>query len=121
MVETKSTYEPPAASDGYRVLVMRYWPRGVAKDKIDVWEKQLGTPPDLIKQWKAKEIGWPQFRRAYLQAMKNQQEKIAALAALAARARRQTVTLLCGCKDASHFHRTILAQLIDEYSVPSRR
>ena len=96
MVKTKSIYEPPATSDGYRVLVMHYWPRGVAKDKVDVWERQLGTPPELIKQWKAKEIGWPQFRRAYLQAMKNQQEKIAALAA---RARGQTVTLLCSCKE----------------------
>ena len=109
MVKTKSIYEPPAAGDGYRVLVMHYWPRGVAKDKIAVWEKQLGTPPELIKQWKAKEIGWPQFRQAYLQAMRNQQEKIATLAA---RARRQTVTLLCSCKDASHCHRTILAHLI---------
>jgi uncharacterized protein YeaO (DUF488 family) len=118
MVKTKSIYEPPAASDGYRVLVMHYWPRGVAKDKIDLWEKQLGTAPELIKQWKAKEIEWSEFRRAYLQAMKNQQGKIATLAA---RARRQTVTLLCGCKDADHCHRTILAQLIEKYGVPARR
>ena len=115
MVTTKCIYEPAAASDGYRVLVTHYWPRGVAKDKIDAWEKQLGTPPELIKQWKAKEIGWPQFRRAYLQAVKNQQEKIAGLAA---RARRQTVTLLCSCKDASHCHRTILAQLVDVHAAP---
>ena len=117
MVKTKSIYEPPATSDGYRVLVMHYWPRGVAKDKIAVWEKQLGTPPELIKQWKAKEIGWPQFRRAYLQAIENQQEKIATLAA---RAGRQTVTLLCSCKDADHCHRTILAQLIEKHGVPAR-
>jgi uncharacterized protein YeaO (DUF488 family) len=50
MVKTKSIYEPPAASVGCRVLVMHYSPRGVAKDKIDVWEKQLGTPPELIQQ-----------------------------------------------------------------------
>lgn len=117
MVKTKSIYEPPAASDGFRVLVMHYWPRGVAKDKIDVWEKQLGTPPDLIKQWKAKEIEWSQFRQAYLHAMKNQQEKIAMLAA---RARRQTVTLLCSCKDASHCHRTILAHVIKANAAPEQ-
>jgi len=111
MVKTKSIYEPPAADDGYRVLVMYYWPRGVAKDKVDAWEKQLGTPPELIKQWKAQEITWPQLRRAYLQAIKDRQE---AIAALATRAERQTVTLLCSCKDANHCHRTILAELIRE-------
>ena len=70
MVKTKSIYEPAEASDGYRVLVMHYWPRGVAKDKIDVWQKELGTPPELIERWKSKRIGWPQFQRDYIKALK---------------------------------------------------
>lgn len=115
MVQTRSIYEPPAVSDGYRVLVMHYWPRGVAKDKIDLWEKQLGTPPELIKQWKAGQITWPKFRRAYLQAIEDQQET---LAALATRAKKETITLLCSCKDAHHCHRSILAKLVEELNVP---
>lgn len=117
MVKTKSIYEPAEASDGYRVLVMRYWPRGVARDRIDVWEKALSTPAELIKRWKAEEIAWPQFRREYLEALKGQEAKIAELAS---RASTQTVTLLCSCKDASHCHRTILAQLINRHAVPPR-
>ncbi len=44
---TKSVYPPNPpreASDGKRILVMTLWPRGVSKDKVDVWMKDLGTP-----------------------------------------------------------------------------
>lgn len=119
MVKTKSIYEPAEASDGYRVLVMHYWPRGVAKDRIDAWEKELGTPPELIERWKSKRIGWPQFRRDYIKALKGQEDKIAELAA---QAKSRTVTLLCSCKDAPHCHRTILAELLEAPAgSPSRR
>ena len=30
-VRLKRAYEPPAASDGYRVLIDRLWPRGVRR------------------------------------------------------------------------------------------
>lgn len=37
----KRVYEDPDATDGYRVLVDRLWPRGIKKEhlKYDVWEK----------------------------------------------------------------------------------
>ncbi|TJW47848.1 MAG: DUF488 family protein, partial [Mesorhizobium sp.] len=31
-IAVKRVYEPPASSDGQRVLVDRVWPRGVRKD-----------------------------------------------------------------------------------------
>ena len=31
-VRLKRAYEPPAASDGYRVLIDRLWPRGVKRE-----------------------------------------------------------------------------------------
>ena len=44
MIKTaKTVYDKPESSDGKRILVMRLWPRGVAKDKVDVWLKELGT------------------------------------------------------------------------------
>ena len=38
-VHTKRVYDPPAKSDGLRVLVDRLWPRGLSKEaaKIDIW------------------------------------------------------------------------------------
>jgi uncharacterized protein YeaO (DUF488 family) len=110
-VRTKRVYDDPSPDDGYRVCVMRMWPRGVKKESVDAWEKDLGTPKDLIKQWKNDEVDWATFSKRYRAAMKEQAEKIEALAR---RAESETVTLLCGCKDADHCHRTILRELVEK-------
>ena len=63
---TKNVYDKKADKDGLRVLVMRFWPRGKGKDSVDLWLKDLGPTPALIKRWKAGEIEWQGFRKAYL-------------------------------------------------------
>ena len=42
-VRLKRAYERPAASDGYRVLIDRLWPRGVkrADSRLDEWAREL--------------------------------------------------------------------------------
>lgn len=108
-VNTKCIYDPVERADGYRVLVMRYWPRGVSKDKVDAWEKELGTPKELIKKWKAGSMSWEKFTQAYLDSICNQQDRITELAK---KAKRQTITLLCSCRDADHCHRKLLKEVI---------
>jgi uncharacterized protein YeaO (DUF488 family) len=108
-VAIKCIYDPPDRSDGYRVLVMRFWPRGIRKDRVDVWEKDLGTSPDLIKAWKGGKIAWAEFSRRYRTEMRSQLCKIADLAELS---RTRPVTLLCGCKDETRCHRILLQQMV---------
>lgn len=66
MIKTKSIYSPRSEDDGVRVLVTRYWPRGVRKDAIDRWFRDLGPTPELIKLWKSGGITWEGFRKEYL-------------------------------------------------------
>lgn len=49
----KRVYEPAEASDGYRVLVDRLWPRGVSKERarLDLWLKEIAPSADLRKEW----------------------------------------------------------------------
>lgn len=108
-VKTKCIYEPAEPDDGYRILVMRYWPRGISKDKIDLWEKELGTPADLIKKWKSGSISWKQFSKQYLDSVSDKTDKINKIAQIA---KKQTVTLLCSCKDPQKCHRILLKQLL---------
>jgi hypothetical protein len=51
-IHTKRIYEPPAASDGTRILVDRLWPRGVARGeaRIDTWIKDV-APSDALRRW----------------------------------------------------------------------
>lgn len=108
----KSIYDPKSKDDGLRVLVMQYWPRGVKKEKVDVWYKDLGTSKQLIKAWKAGRVTWPQFKKRYIADLK-EERKQALVQELAKRAKRERITLLCGCRDPTVCHRSILKEQIE--------
>lgn len=51
-VSIKRIYDEPSASDGYRVLVDRLWPRGISKDRaqLNEWLKEIAPSPEL-RRW----------------------------------------------------------------------
>ncbi len=110
-VSTKRIYDSKEARDGTRILVMRFWPRGVKKGHVDAWLKELGTEPSLIKAWKAGKVSWTELRRRYLAGLKNPSAQ-AELDELKALARKGPLTLLCACPDETRCHRGILRQLL---------
>ena len=110
-VRTKRVAEPAASDDGTRVLVMRLWPRGVKRTAADHWLKGLGTPLDLIRQWKAGTISWEVLETAYRRHLRTAEAR-ADLSTLTALARRGRVTLLCTCPDEARCHRGILKRQI---------
>jgi uncharacterized protein YeaO (DUF488 family) len=107
----KSIYDPRSKDDGFRVLVMRYWPRGVKKERIDEWYRDLGTSRELIKAWKSGQITWSQFKRRYIAELgdQNKQRLIRQLGQLA---KKKKITLLCSCRETNRCHRTILKDQI---------
>ena len=44
----KRVYDPPAPADGTRILVDRLWPRGIAREKIGLWLKEI-APSDALR------------------------------------------------------------------------
>jgi DNA-3-methyladenine glycosylase len=66
-VRIKRIYEPPAAEDGYRILVDRIWPRGVSKEraKLDLWLKEVAPTAQLRTWFHHEDPKWPEFRRRY--------------------------------------------------------
>lgn len=107
----KSIYDPRSRDDGFRVLVMQYWPRGVKKDRIDVWYRDLATSSELIKAWKGGKMTWPQFKKRYITDLKDQ-KKQQLIGQLAQQAKTKKITLLCGCRDPNRCHRSILKEQI---------
>lgn len=106
----KSVYAPKEPSDGERILVMTLWPRGVSKDKVDVWMKELGTPLDLIKKYKGGSVSWREFAREYKKSLKGKEE---ILRRLAAESKSKTISLLCTEKDPASCHRSLLKDAIE--------
>ena len=110
-LKAKRIYEPPAPDDGLRVLVMRLWPRGIRKQAIDLWLKELGASVDNLRAWKAGVIDWPEMAKRYVAGL-TAPAAAAQLADLAALARRETVTVLCSCVDEAQCHRGILKAVL---------
>ncbi len=110
-ITTKRVYAPPATSDGFRLLVMRRWPRGIPKAAVDAWEKDLGPSPDLLQQWRQGQLSWEVYTPAYLEQMAQRPDLLEWARGLA---RQGALTLLCSCKDAEHCHRTLLQGVLEE-------
>ncbi|MEX1254529.1 MAG: DUF488 family protein [Dehalococcoidia bacterium] len=110
MIRTKRVYDPPSPDDGYRLLVMRLWPRGVRQDAVDGWEKDLAPSLDLLRGYQAGRVQWDEFARCYRAEVG---ERSALLDDLSQRSRTGDVTLLCGCRDESRCHRTLLREIVE--------
>jgi uncharacterized protein YeaO (DUF488 family) len=107
----KSVYVSKEPPDCKRVLVMTLWPRGVSKDKVDAWTKDVGTPRELIKKYKGEAIGWADFASQYTKSLKSKDE---ILRSLAAESKTRTITLLCTDKDPMSRHKSILRETIEK-------
>ena len=111
----KSIYDPASTSDGVRILVMRMWPRGIKKSKVDKWLKELGTEKDLIKRWKEGRMSLEAFRSSYISDLAKSRDAQAAIELVVGLLMHgDVVTLLCGEKDASRCHRSFLKQVLEE-------
>jgi uncharacterized protein YeaO (DUF488 family) len=108
-VATKRVYEPAAAGDGTRVLIMRYWPRGVRKDRVDVWLRELAPEIPLLRAYLDGKITWTQYVPRYLAGLERPAAR-AALAEVQKLAGAGRITLLCGCADPRRCHRTLLQE-----------
>lgn len=114
MIKTKSVYGPRSAEDGARVLVSRYWPRGVKKEAVDRWFKDLGPSPGLIKSWKAGELTWGEFKSRYAKehASEDWKKAFGELKDFLSGLKGKDATLLCTCREGEHCHRDILNDML---------
>ena len=106
-IGAKRVYDPPSPDDGARVLIMRLWPRGIRKDRVDVWLKELGPVVPLLRAFLDGKLGWAEYRRRYRKGLARPEAQDA-LAEVRRLARRGPVTLLCGCADEARCHRSLL-------------
>jgi uncharacterized protein YeaO (DUF488 family) len=116
MFQIKRAYEPPAAEDGFRVLVDRLWPRGLSKKAaaVDEWLKDI-APSAQLRRWFGHEPErWAEFKARYRQELSSAQRS-AALERLRNAARtRGSVTLLFAARDTTHNHATVLLEVLNE-------
>lgn len=114
MIVTKRAYEPASASDGYRVMIDRLWPRGVSKAKarLEAWEKDI-APSRGLREWYGHDPAkWPEFRRRYTRELRASPAKTV-LDDLARRAKKGRVTLVFASKAADISDVAVLERLLN--------
>jgi len=120
-VKLKRAYEPPAASDGTRILIDRVWPRGVDKANaaIDHWDKSI-APSTMLRNWFGHDPArWQEFRRRYTNEIRGHREQ---LDELRARAQSGRITLVFAAHDKIHNHAVVLRDiLLDRIEVQDPR
>ena len=110
MIRTKRVYEPPASEDGTRVLVDRFWPRGLSKDaaRIDWWAREL-APSDRLRRWFGHSP--PRFRQ-FVERYRLELNSGEAAARLKALAAQRTVTLVYAARDERHNNARALVEIL---------
>ena len=110
--------DPVTSSDGTRILVSRFRPRGVKKEAETwtEWHKELSPSEPLHAAYYGKlgaPITFEQYRVKFLEEMRAVDGYIDELARRVGRGER--ITLLCSsaCTDPAKCHRTLLIELVE--------
>ena len=110
-LQVKRIYEPPAADDGYRILIDGIWPRGISRQRgaIDEWARELAPSAELRRWYGHQPERFDEFRRRYQAELSTQRQR---LTELRRRSRSGPVTLVFAARDAEHSNATVLAEVL---------
>jgi len=111
-VKTKSIYDPPEPEDGVRVLITRYYPRGVKKDRFDRRIIALSPSRGLLSSYRDGEKDWDQFSKTFLSELRANPESLEAIRSLHALSKSQDVTLLCYERSGAPCHRYLVRDMV---------
>jgi uncharacterized protein YeaO (DUF488 family) len=102
-IRIKRVSDLAAEDDGERVLVDRYWPRGLHRDhrQIDSWCVDAAPSPELIAWYGHKQERWEEFKRRYQDEL-GHPPGYHALLRLRDSASRGELTLLYGSRDREY-------------------
>lgn len=114
-LQVKRIYDPPASSDGKRILVDRLWPRGVARARahIDEWVRDV-APSDPLRKWFGHDPDrWVEFRRRYFTELRAHPDEVRTLRGLV----RGTgpVTLVFSARDTEHNNAVALREYLTRH------
>lgn len=112
-IALKRIQEPVAAEDGYRVLVDRVWPRGIAKRdaRLDDWRRDLAPSTELRKWFAHDRSRWPEFQRRYWAELELADSDV--IADLRRKASDTGLTLLFAAHDTECNNAVVLKQYLE--------
>ncbi|GAC1398293.1 MAG: hypothetical protein NVSMB52_11840 [Chloroflexota bacterium] len=100
-----------------RILVDRYWPRGVLRDdaRVDDWLPEVAPSPALIAWFGHRTERWDGFRDRYWNELAGEKESLEKRESFAESG---IVTLVYGARDREHNNARALADYLDKHLPP---
>ena len=89
-------YQSDIDHEGVRILIDRIWPRGISKQKVDIWCKDIAPSHELRKWYGHKHDKWPEFKSRYFAELDSNEELVIDFID---RYRKEKVILLFGSKE----------------------
>jgi uncharacterized protein YeaO (DUF488 family) len=114
MIKTKSIYEPKEEIDGIRILITRYWPRGIKKEYFGKWYKELSPSKDLLKSYKTNKIDFKSFERLFLEEIEKSNVTEIFKEIVKEIIKGKNVTFLCYEKDEVNCHRKLIKKICEK-------
>jgi uncharacterized protein YeaO (DUF488 family) len=108
-IKMKRVYDEAVKEDGQRVLIDRLWPRGIKKEAITDWEKELAPTTELRNWFDHKAERWAEFKIRYNAELK----KNAGTGDFIKKHKNsKIITLLYASKDEEHSHVSVLREYL---------
>ena len=125
----KHARQHPDAGDGIRLLVTRWWPRGVTKKSVDNWLPVLAPSTALLRAYLDDELSlktmnpvqntegikFKIFTDLFLEEMQSMEAQLCIRGLSQELEAGSTITLLCACHATTYCHRSILKTLIENF------
>lgn len=114
MIRIKRAYQSPADKDGFRILVSRVWPRGVAKNrlKIGMWLKDIAPSHELRRWFNYDAQKWEEFKKKYLKELNDKYELLNRIIDL--EKEKGTITLVYAAGDEKYNNAMVLKDILEE-------
>ncbi len=110
MIRIRRVYEDRGPDDGRWILVERLWPRGIRRDRVDLWMKDVAPSAGLRRWFSHDPSRWEEFVSRYREELRGNP----ALAELLEMARRGNITLVYSARDAEHNNAVALKRFLEE-------
>jgi uncharacterized protein YeaO (DUF488 family) len=112
----KRVYENPSKEDGCRILVDRLWPRGISKDKAELykWAKEIAPSGNLRKEFCHEEGKYERFKKEYIEELDKNPETENFIWEIKVLLSKDNVTFLYGTKDTGMNNAVVLRDYVEE-------
>lgn len=113
MIKTKSIYDKKEDIDGTRILITRFYPRGIRKENFDRWYRDLSPSVSLLKNLKDGKITRSIFFQFFCSDLRKNGKAMKICKKLAVESQDKNITLLCYEKEEIFCHRHYVKQICE--------